>query len=89
MENKWAYIVGDEGLYQIRTDRWRTFKPVMDKSKCNDCGICAYYCPVGSICREEEGSSILAIELSYCKGCGICAKECPRQAILMVREEFS
>jgi len=64
-----------------QTGSWRVFKPVVDKEKCNECGLCAMYCPDNAI--DEE----LAVDLRFCKGCGICANECPKKAIAMVREE--
>ncbi len=64
-----------------KTGTWRVFRPVVDKEKCNSCGLCATYCPDGVINDELE------IDLNYCKGCGICANECPKKAIEMVREE--
>ena len=64
-----------------KTGTWRVFRPVVDKEKCNACGLCATYCPDAAIDAE------LAIDLVFCKGCGICANECPKNAISMVREE--
>jgi pyruvate ferredoxin oxidoreductase delta subunit len=64
-----------------QTGSWRVFKPVVDKEKCNECGLCAMYCPDGAI--DED----LMVDLRFCKGCGICANECPKKAIAMVREE--
>jgi pyruvate ferredoxin oxidoreductase delta subunit len=64
-----------------QTGSWRVFKPIVDKEKCNECGLCAKYCPDGAI--DDE----LMVDLSFCKGCGICANECPKKAIAMVREE--
>jgi len=64
-----------------KTGSWRVFRPVVDREKCNECGLCATYCPDGVI--DEE----LAIDLEFCKGCGICANECPKKAITMVREK--
>lgn len=70
-------VVGAAG----KTGTWRVFRPVVDKEKCNECGLCQTYCPDGTI--DEE----LKIDLDFCKGCGICANECPKKAITMVREE--
>jgi pyruvate ferredoxin oxidoreductase delta subunit len=64
-----------------KTGTWRVFRPVVDRKKCNECGLCATYCPDASIDEELE------VDLVFCKGCGICANECPKKAISMVREE--
>lgn len=64
------------------TGDWRTFRPVIDREKCTDCGFCWMFCPEGVIDAET-----LEIDYLYCKGCGICAHECPQEAIEMKREE--
>ena len=64
-----------------KSGSWRTFRPVVDRELCNECGLCRMYCPDGAISVD------LIIDLDYCKGCGICAEECPKKAISMVREE--
>jgi len=64
-----------------QTGTWRVFRPVVDKEKCNECGLCATYCPDGVINQDLE------IDIAFCKGCGICANECPKKAITMEREE--
>lgn len=64
-----------------QTGLWRVFQPVVDEEKCNDCGLCAMYCPDAVIDRDHT------VDLAFCKGCGICANECPKKAITMVREE--
>ena len=67
------------------TGDWRTFIPIVDKSKCVKCYICWKFCPEPAIYIKEDG--YVAIDYDYCKGCGICANECPTKAITMVREE--
>jgi pyruvate ferredoxin oxidoreductase delta subunit len=64
-----------------KTGTWRVFRPVVDREKCNECGLCQTYCPDAAI--DEN----LTVDLVFCKGCGICANECPKKAIAMVREE--
>lgn len=64
-----------------KTGSWRVFRPVVDKEKCNQCGMCQMYCPDAAI--DDE----LNVDPDFCKGCGICANECPKKAITMVREE--
>ncbi len=65
------------------TGSWRDMKPVLDKEKCNKCGLCWIYCPDMTISRQND----YEIDYQYCKGCGICAEECPTEAISMVRED--
>ncbi len=65
------------------TGGWRTFTPVVDKSKCTKCHLCWVFCPDGAIELEEDGS--IKINYTYCKGCGICANECYPKAITMKR----
>jgi pyruvate ferredoxin oxidoreductase delta subunit len=64
---------------------WRTYRPVMDKSKCTKCGMCWIYCPEGAIKYNADGS--YEVDLTYCKGCGICNRACAVKAISMVKEE--
>lgn len=66
-----------------KTGGWRTFRPVVDKEKCNKCGLCWIYCP--DACMSEK-KDIYEPDLEFCKGCGICAEECGRGAIKMELE---
>ena len=75
---------GDHGLYILDTAAWRVNRPVINKEKCINCGICLAYCPVNAF--RKEGAEIL-LDLSYCKGCGICREECPKAAIDWIKEE--
>jgi len=68
-----------------RTGDWRAERPVMDKEKCNKCGLCWLYCPDGAMELLEDG--YYEPDLYYCKGCGICADVCKREAIIMIQEE--
>jgi len=76
--------IGNESMYVLDTASWRVVRPVMDKQKCNECGICLTLCPVNSILRDNERKYYTTYE--QCKGCGICAVECPKKAIDMVKE---
>jgi 2-oxoacid:acceptor oxidoreductase delta subunit (pyruvate/2-ketoisovalerate family) len=89
MTETWISPIGEDGIYEINTGKWRTFRPVIDQAKCVKCAICAFFCPAQAVKRDitADRRSALHIDLGYCKGCGICAVECPRQAIAMVREE--
>lgn len=66
-----------------KTGFWRTFKPVIDYSKCVSCYVCWLYCPFSVISKGENG---VVIDYEYCKGCGVCANVCPVKAISMVPE---
>ena len=74
---------GNAGLR--RTGDWRSERPVMDKERCNKCGLCWLYCPDAAMKLLEDG--YYEPDLFYCKGCGICAKVCAREAITMIEEE--
>jgi pyruvate ferredoxin oxidoreductase delta subunit len=84
-ESSWSNA--NELLLCLDTGSWRTERPVLDKAKCNYCGLCALYCPPQ--CMKDMSDHYEA-NLAFCKGCGICATECPRKAITMVAEgEFN
>jgi pyruvate ferredoxin oxidoreductase delta subunit len=68
-----------------RTGDWRSQRPIIDREKCNKCGLCWLYCPDAAIKLLEDG--YYGADLFYCKGCGICAKVCAREAITMIEEE--
>jgi pyruvate ferredoxin oxidoreductase gamma subunit len=69
---------------QVRTGLWRTFRPVIDDSRCKGCWwICSTYCPDGVIAVEEGRPRI---DYDHCKGCMICVTQCPSHAIDSVPE---
>jgi 2-oxoacid:acceptor oxidoreductase delta subunit (pyruvate/2-ketoisovalerate family) len=74
-----------ESTDDIKTGAWRTFKPIMDKEKCNACYICWRYCPEPCIIIKAEGDPP-EFDYDFCKGCGICAHECPKDAIELILE---
>ena len=86
--SKKEYItpIANEGIYILDTASWRVLRPVMDKAKCIECGICLTYCPVCSIVRNGKKYDI---SYDYCKGCGLCAHECPKKAINMIPEHVA
>jgi pyruvate ferredoxin oxidoreductase delta subunit len=79
-------IVTEAGNAALRrTGDWRSQRPILDKERCNKCGLCWLYCPDAAIKPLEDG--YYEIDPFYCKGCGICAKVCAREAITMIEEE--
>ncbi len=69
----------------IRTESWRTRRPVIHLEKCTRCNLCWKFCPDLAIRLDESGYPTPRAE--YCKGCGICAEECSPGAIDMIPEE--
>ena len=50
---------------------------VPESSRCVQCGICSYNCPIGIDVRAHACRG-MAINSSYCLTCGECVKRCPR-----------
>jgi len=63
------------------TGSWRTFKPVVDHSKCINCLQCWIYCPDSAILVKD--GKMAGYDYEHCKGCGICASICPVKCIKM------
>ena len=80
-----AVILEPGNAMENKTGSWRTFRPVLDRTKCTNCLLCHVYCPEGCITIREDET--IDINLDYCKGCGICGEECPVNAIVMIGEE--
>jgi len=53
-------------------------RPVIDRSRCTQCGACAGRCPVGAIKQGAEGFSI---DRSVCADCGCCVSVCDADAV--------
>jgi len=78
-------ILTDAGSASLRrTGDWRSERPVLDKEKCNKCGLCWLHCPDAAVEQCEDG--YYEIKFYSCKGCGICAEICPKEAITMIEE---
>lgn len=56
--------------------RWSLFRPVIDQSKCNGCGLCARNCKAS--CIDSRNHSI---DLSRCVACMDCIGKCHKNAI--------
>ena len=65
-------VITDVGnSVEYKTGDWRSYRPVWDEKKCNNCKVCWVYCPDGSIVIKN--GVMTGIDLDHCKGCGICA----------------
>ena len=58
-------------------------KPLTDLEKCDNCGICAKVCPMGSI-DTDNVSNVPGI----CIKCQACIKKCPKDAKYMEDPDF-
>jgi ferredoxin len=50
---------------------------VASRSRCVECGICTYNCPIGIDIRSHVQESI-SISDNRCLACGECVSRCPR-----------
>ena len=58
-------------------------KPLTDMEKCDNCGLCARLCPMGSI-SAADASQITGI----CIKCCACVKKCPKGAKYYTDEKY-
>ena len=77
-------VLAAGNIIERQTGKWRTFKPVINYDKCNNCWICFVWCPEGVISLDDNESP--HIDYDHCKGCLICYEECPVKAIAVERE---
>lgn len=70
----------------FKTGDWRSIRPVFDREKCKQCGLCFPVCPENAIPVDAETLQRVDFNYDYCKGCGVCAKVCPFNAISMKEE---
>jgi ferredoxin len=57
---------------------------VPDSTRCVQCGICSYNCPIGIDVRGHAWRG-KAVNSSYCLTCGECVKRCPRGVLSFER----
>jgi ferredoxin len=57
---------------------------VPEPSRCVQCGICSYNCPIGIDVRAHAWRG-RAVNSSYCLTCGECVKRCPRGVLSFER----
>lgn len=60
---------------------------VPDPSRCVQCGVCTYHCPVGINIRMHAWRGI-PIKDSRCLTCGECVARCPRGVLRFERSNL-
>jgi ferredoxin len=57
---------------------------VVEKQKCNGCGLCVNWCFSDAVTITKLGNESYAnINVERCEGCGLCVSLCPQSAISM------
>jgi ferredoxin len=72
-------IFGRGGAHEAPspTPRPGTAQVAADASRCVQCGICGFNCPVGIEVRDYAHRGLNVTD-SRCIGCGACIEKCPR-----------
>ena len=76
--------VADEPSTSNKTGSWRTFKPIIDTTKCIGCGMCEEVCPENCVRIINKKAQV---NYDFCKGCLICMNQCPVKAITKDNEK--
>ena len=59
----------------------KTMPPIIDKGKCNGCGICVDVCLQDVYFGSEEGETPVVSYPQECYHCAACVIDCPTEAI--------
>ncbi len=63
-------------------DPWISWFPVLDRSRCTDCGKCLEFCLFQVFVRSENGTIEVANPRNCKTNCPACARVCPQVAII-------
>lgn len=55
--------------------------PVIDETKCTQCGMCGEVCAEDVYFGTETGKVAVVTYPDFCFHCNLCVEECPGQAI--------
>jgi 2-oxoacid:acceptor oxidoreductase gamma subunit (pyruvate/2-ketoisovalerate family)/2-oxoacid:acceptor oxidoreductase delta subunit (pyruvate/2-ketoisovalerate family) len=81
-EHARLFAVSTTDSLRNHTGSWSLVRPVLTDA-CNDCALCALFCPEGAISRP---GGAVAVDYLYCKGCGICEVVCPVRGAIAIEE---
>lgn len=73
---------GEQSYTEIKSEQeWPAWYPMIDKTRCTNCGQCANFCLFG-VYETKEGA-VQVINPKGCKNnCPACARICPQTAII-------
>lgn len=54
-------------------------KPIIDRDKCQGCGLCVSICVCGALVIVDN--VVTAVEVEECNWCAMCEAVCPNNAI--------
>jgi len=57
---------------------------VPDSTRCVQCGICSYHCPIEIDVRRHAWEGV-PVKSSHCLTCGECVQRCPRGVLRFER----
>ncbi len=75
------------GSVSHRQEILATGHVVPDQTRCIQCGICSFNCPMGIDVRRFAWRG-RHIEDSYCLTCGECVERCPRGVLRFEKTEL-
>ena len=65
---------------KARKKRYYTVR--IDEAWCKACGICATYCPTGTLADAGHGEPRI-VDMDLCNGCQLCVVRCPDFAVVV------
>lgn len=66
-------LKSERDRYRLTAHAW----VVPESSRCVQCGICTFHCPMGIDVRRHVWRGE-PVQDSYCLTCGECVRHCPR-----------
>jgi ferredoxin len=74
------FLRGESANQQARA----TGQVVPESSRCVQCGICSFHCPIEIDVRRHAWEGIPVVD-SHCLTCGECVRRCPRGVLSFER----
>ncbi|NJN43430.1 MAG: 4Fe-4S binding protein [Anaerolineae bacterium] len=71
----------------IRREALSQGQVVPDRTRCVQCGICSYHCPISIDVRRHAWRGE-PVNSSHCLTCGECVARCPRGVLRFERIEI-